>query len=172
MAASKIVLHQGKYLQLVRQEHWEFVERPHIPGAVAIIAVTDDDKLVLVEQYRIPLGKQVVELPAGLAGDEDQHESLAECAKRELLEETGYQAGTIQLLAEGPTSAGLANEQVTLFLARTLQKIHEGGGVEHENIVVHEVPLVEVLTWLAQREQQGLLIDIKVWAGLFFLQTR
>lgn len=170
-ALPKEVLCAGKYLQMVKAGHWEYVERPGIPGAVVIVAVTDDDKLLLVEQERIPLGKRVIELPAGLAGDEDPHESFASCAGRELLEETGYAATTLRQLAEGPTSAGLSNEQVTLFLATGLRKENDGGGDAAEEIVVHEIPLAEVVDWLAAREREGFLIDVKIWAGLYFART-
>src|SRR5215217_1288754 len=85
---------EGKRVRLVRRGDWEFVTRKKSSGIVAIVAVTDDYKLVLVEQYRPPVAKSVIELPAGLAGDEAGHEQedLLTAARRELLEETGYEA--------------------------------------------------------------------------------
>src|SRR5436190_21784999 len=88
------VLYEGKFRRYVRRGGWEYVARRNVTGIVGIIAVTDDGKLVLVEQFRPPVGKNVIEIPAGLAGDVagSEHEALAEAARRELLEETGYEA--------------------------------------------------------------------------------
>jgi ADP-ribose pyrophosphatase len=167
----KKILCRGKYLQMVLDRHWEYVERPGIPGAVVIVAITDEQKLLLVEQMRIPLGMHVLELPAGLAGDDDANESFAECAKRELLEETGYEAQELEWLAEGPTTPGLSNERITLYKAVGLRRAHDGGGIDHEQIVVHEVPLAQVPTWLAEQTQQGKLVDLKIWAALYFCRA-
>jgi ADP-ribose pyrophosphatase len=158
---------------MVKRDHWEYVERPNIPGAVAIVAVTEADELLLVEQYRVPLDRRVIELPAGLAGDGDDHaaESFADSARRELLEETGYQADEMVLLAAGPTTAGLSNEQVSLFQARRLTRVHAGGGEGMESLIVHHVHLAQVRPWLRQQEAQGKLIDIKIFAGLYFLAS-
>jgi ADP-ribose pyrophosphatase len=166
---NKKILCQGKYLRMIQADHWEYVERPDIPGAVVVLAVTDDGELLLVEQMRIPLSCHVIELPAGLAGDVAGERDFAETARRELLEETGYQADEMVLLATGPTTAGLTNEQVTLYHARRLRRIHDGGGDAAEQIVVHRVPLSDVPRWLDQQRQSGKLIDVKIYAGLYFL---
>src|SRR5688500_16928283 len=120
------VLASGKFLRLVRRGRWEYADRVNSSGAVVIVAVTDDGRLVLTEQHRLPLDRRVIELPAGLAGDEpgqsDEDFSLA--ARRELLEETGYECREMIELMTGPTSAGLSTEIVTMFLARGLSKVH------------------------------------------------
>jgi ADP-ribose pyrophosphatase len=167
------VMAAGKYLRLVKRGHWEYADRHTCSGAVAIVAITDDRRLLLVEQYRIPLLKNVLELPAGLVGDvaEEQHEDPAVAARRELVEETGYEAGEMRWLVAGPSSAGLTSEIIDFFWATKLKRVGAGGGDHQENIVVHEVPLHTVRQWLAERAAAGLLIDPKVFAGLFMLQS-
>ncbi|HYN44072.1 MAG TPA: NUDIX hydrolase, partial [Thermoanaerobaculia bacterium] len=108
--------------------------------------------------------------PAGLAGDAESpaSEPLEEAARRELVEETGWDAKAMQRLTAGPPSAGVTSEIVTFFRARGLSKVGAGGGVEGEAITVHEVPLGAVESFLAEREADGVLVDPKVWAGLWF----
>jgi len=164
-------LHKGKHLNLVRRGNWEFAQRSNISGIVGIVAVTDDGKLILVEQYRPPVDKRVIELPAGIAGDleEAKGESLADAARRELIEETGYAAVEMKQIAHGPMSAGLSDEIITMFLATGLTKQTDGGGDASEDIVVHLVPLDDIDAWLASQEQQGKLIDVKIFSGLRFV---
>ncbi len=165
------VVASGRFIRLLRRGRWEYVERIKARGAAVIVAVTPEGKLLLLDQYRVPLGRRVIELPAGLVGDEeDDQEHFAAAAQRELLEETGYEAQEIFELTHGPPTAGLATEVVTLFMARGLRRVHAGGGTEHEDIHVHEIPLAEVPSWLAQKAAEGLLIDPKIYAGLYFLQ--
>jgi ADP-ribose diphosphatase len=168
------LLAHGKFLRLVARAHWEYAERTTATGAVAIVGITDDRRLLLVEQFRIPLAAPVIELPAGLAGDvaTEEPESLAATARRELLEETGYDAAEMQLLVAGPTSAGLTNEVVTLFHATGLKQVHAGGGDEHEGITVHSPPLDTLDDWLRQRAEEGILIDPKIFAGLYLVERR
>jgi len=163
-------LADGKFIRLVRRGKWEYASRKGISGIVAIVAVTDDGKLVLVEQDRAPVGGRVIELPAGLAGDDKAHhgEELASAARRELLEETGYEAARFERVAEGPPSAGMTDEIITFFVARGLRKAGEAKGDGSEDIAVHEVPLGEIDRWLADRKQEGRRIDLKVYAGLYF----
>ena len=165
---------EGKFVRLVRQGKWEYATRKKVSGIVGIIAVTDDRKLVLVEQDRPPVGKRVIELPAGLAGDEAGHKSedLADAARRELLEETGYEAGNMVRVAEGAASAGMTNEIITLFLATSLKKTGEGKGDGSEYITVHEIPLGEVIEWLDDCVREGKLVDLKVYSGLYFATAR
>jgi ADP-ribose pyrophosphatase len=164
------VVADGKYIQLVRQGGWEYARRKGISGIVCVVAVTDDGKLVLVEQYRAPVRARVIELPAGLAGDAEGHEreDLADAARRELLEETGYEARTMDRVAAGAASAGMTDEIITLFRATGLKKTGEGSGDETEDITVHEVPLADVVRWLAEQERGGKLVDLKVYCGLYF----
>ncbi len=161
---------EGKRVRLVRRGDWEYVTRKKLSGIVAIVAVTDDGKLVLVEQFRPPVGKAVIELPAGLAGDESGHEQedLAAAARRELLEETGYEAAEMSVLAEGVPSAGITDEVMTLFRATGLKKTGKGEGDGSEQITLHEVAVDRVPEWLEGQRKAGRLVDLKVYSGLFF----
>ena len=161
---------EGKHLRVRVCGHWEYAERTTSPAGIVIVAITPAGKLLLVEQFRIPLGKNVIELPAGLAGDENYSgEEFVQAAKRELLEETGYEAARWEeLTAPGPPSAGFSNELIAFFRAKELRKVAPGGGHGTEKITVHEISLAEVPSWLKQREKEGVSIDPKVYAGLFF----
>jgi ADP-ribose pyrophosphatase len=165
-----VVLAEGKYIQLVKQGKWEYVRRRGISGIVAIVAVTDDGNLVLVEQYRAPVGHRVIELPAGLAGDVkgSENEALANAAARELFEETGYEAREMTLLGAGTASAGICDEVITLFRATGLKKTGPGAGDGSEQITVYEVPLAGVEKWLAEKVNEDYQIDLKVYGGLYF----
>jgi ADP-ribose pyrophosphatase len=170
----KKTLSTGQFLSLIREGHWEYAERVRATGAAIIVAVTSEEKLLLVEQYRIPCHARTIEMPAGIIGDEPDvgDESHVEAARRELLEETGYEADRIEEVMTGPASSGLASELVTFFLATGLRRLGKGGGVGHEEIVVHEIPLTDVERWLAEKARSGVLVDPKVYAGLFFLSRR
>lgn len=161
---------QGKYLKVLTRGTWEYVQRRSVTGIVGIIPVTQDGRLVLVQQYRPPLDADVLELPAGLVGDipGQEDEALETAARRELLEETGYEAIEMNRLFCGVASAGLSDEQMTLFLATDLRKVAAGGGDHTEDITVHEVSVDEVWQWLEERRQEGILADLKVYAALPF----
>lgn len=166
-----VVLCEGQHLRLLRRGRWEFAERRDFKGAVVIVALTPEGRLLLIEQFRPPVGCPVIELPAGLAGDEpgEGNEALAAAAQRELREETGYDAAIWDRLAEGPASAGVSNEVVTFFRASGLTKVGAGGGDHREQIVVHEVLRAELAAWLRQKREAGAVIDVKIFAGLHFL---
>lgn len=166
-------LHDGRFLRLMQRGRWEYAERTNPGGAVAIIALTPEGKLLLVEQYRPALQAPVIELPAGLVGDSAAFagESWRTTAARELEEETGYRAGRFEWLTEGPTSAGLSNEIVILVRAFELERTGSGGGDEFERITVHEVAPEAAHAWLAAREADGLRADPKVYAGLYFVSS-
>lgn len=168
---TKQVLGEGKYLRLVHQAGWEYAERKNVSGVVVIVPVTSDRRIVLVEQRRLAVAASVIELPAGLAGDiaDEADESLATAAARELVEETGYVAGKMKFLTTGPPSAGLGDEVTSFFLATELKKVSTGGGDETENIQVHEIPLSEVHDWLEEQRRQGKQLDVKIYAGLYFV---
>ena len=162
------LLGAGKYLRLWSRSGWEYVERHNIRGVVAIIAITDDRRLLLVEQFRPALEARVIELPAGLVGDKPGTgtEDLAVAAQRELLEETGYAAERMELVFDGPLSSGLSSAHLTYYRARGLKKIDAGGGDETEDIVVHAVPLVEADAWLAAQRARGVLVDPRLYVAL------
>lgn len=172
--SSEIILGEGRFLRLVRRGTWELVERVGASGAAALVALTDDRRLVLISQPRPALGVPVIELPAGLVGDEPgcEGEGAEIAAARELTEETGYEATRVERLCAGPTSPGLTSEQITLYWASGLRRVGPGGGLESESITVHEIPLAEVMTWLEGRQRAGDLVDLKVYAGLYFAHTR
>ena len=162
-------LYETPWLGLYRIGHWDFVRRPHSDAAVGILAITPENEIILVEQFRIPLQRRVVELPAGIVGDEPEFagESIAETAKRELLEETGYRAGEMDLLAVSPTSSGMSSEYVHLFHAKNLTREGQGGGTHTEDIQVHHIPLRELRAWLDQRETEGVAVDFRIAASLW-----
>jgi ADP-ribose pyrophosphatase len=165
------VLYEGKHIRMARKGHWEFVQRVGVTGLVTLVPVTPEEKIVLVEQYRPPVDRPVIELPAGLAGDAgDKHESMASAAGRELVEETGYRAGRLQWLTRATVSPGLGDEIVDVYLAADLEKTGPGGGDDAESIVVHEVPLCEIDRWLDTAPERGLLVDLKVQMGLYYLR--
>jgi len=171
--ADRIVA-ETKFLRLIEREGWYFVERPNSKGVVTILPFTRERKLILVEQLRAPLRRKVIEFPAGLMGDEAGHEKEDPlvAASRELVEETGYQARDLELIATTATSPGMANEMVHFVLAWNLDRLGPGGGVDGENIVVHEVPITEARAWLREQERNGLVIAAKVFAGLYFANER
>ncbi|HET6603873.1 MAG TPA: NUDIX hydrolase [Xanthomonadaceae bacterium] len=159
----------GRYLRLVRRGHWEYAERVNASGAVIIVAVTPQDKVVFVEQFRIPLGQPTIEMPAGLVGDQEGEDTIERAAIRELEEETGWRARHVDFLCQGPTSAGMSNEVVAFVRARGLQRVGAGGGDDSEQITVHEVPCEEAAAWLSARAAAGYAIDAKLYAGLYFI---
>ncbi len=168
---SRRILHEGDWLRLVTERGWEFTEHRRVRGIVVIIARTSDDHLLLVEQERIPLGRRVLELPAGMVGDDagQSGEEAVEAARRELLEETGYAAARITQWFAGPMSPGRSADLYTFFIADQLRKETEGGGDENEDIRVHAMPLSRAEQWLKDRESEGLLIDPKIYVGLYAL---
>jgi ADP-ribose pyrophosphatase len=169
----KTILYKGKYLDLICEDHWEYVKRSNCSGIVVIVPMTRDGKVIFVEQFRRPVEAQVIEWPAGLVNDRASHdpETMEAAARRELLEETGYAAEHLLLLAGGPVSSGLSSEIITFYQALNVAKKGPGGGDETESIKVHEVPLKEVDIWLCEMEKKGLLVDPKVYVGLYFLKT-
>jgi ADP-ribose pyrophosphatase len=168
------VVLEGTHLRFCKRGGWEFVERRKASGIVGVLAITPENRIILVEQFRPPVGRRVIALPAGLAGDIEgaEREALAEAARRELIEETGYEAGRLEYLGEGPASAGLCNEIITFFRALDLRRIAEGGGDAGEEIRVHEVPIEDLRRWSRERREQGCLVDYKVHAALWMAGER
>src|SRR3989338_1208462 len=152
-----IILHEGDFLRMIREGQWEYIERNNCRGIVIILEMRDEEKVILVEQYRQPVHKKVIEFPAGLICDDPKHmnESMATAAKRELLEETGYKAQKIVKLLTGPVSSGSSADLVTLVRAYGLTKVSAGGGDHAEAIRVHEVPLRQAEQWLKKMYSRG-----------------
>ena len=165
------VLAQGRYLTMVDDGGWEYVTRHGVTGIVVLVALTPERELVLVEQYRPAVGGRVVELPAGLVGDVAgrEAESLTTAAHRELVEETGFAAREMVELTVGPIAVGLCDEVVTFYEARGLSRVGPGGGDDSEDITVHLVPLLELRTFLAAKRAAAVLVDPKIYAGLFLV---
>jgi ADP-ribose pyrophosphatase len=164
-------LYEGQWLRMKRRGHWEYAERSHGNGmAVIIVAATPDDRVVFVEQYRVPLGKRTIEMPAGLVGDDHAHDTLESAARRELIEETGWEAAKVEVLLVGPTSSGMSNERIAFVRATQLARVGTGGGVDGEGITVHEVPRTQAPAWLMQKQAEGYELDLKLWAGLWMLE--
>jgi len=167
----KHTLYEGDWLRLVKIDHWESCERTHGQGmAVIVIAVTPSDEVLFVEQYRVPLGARTIEMPAGLVGDDHAQDTLIDAARRELIEETGWSPGKVEVLLVGPTSSGMSNERIAFVRARDLTKVGEGGGVDNENITVHHVPRSDAPRWLMQKQAEGYELDLKLWAGLWMIE--
>jgi ADP-ribose pyrophosphatase len=171
MNDDRTVLYEGDWLRLVRRGRWESCERTHGQGmAVIVIAVTPDDAVLFVEQYRVPLGARTIEMPAGLVGDDHDHDTLEDAARRELIEETGWEPGTVDVLLIGPTSSGMSNERIAFVRARGLKKVGAGGGVGSEDITVHAVPRHQAPAWLMRKHAEGFELDLKLWAGLWMIE--
>ncbi len=151
----------GKFIVAKTRGKWEYVGRTGGVRAAVILAV-DDGHVILVEQYRVPLGRACLELPAGLVGDETADESIEAAAARELEEETGYRPARIEALGEFASSPGMVSETFTLVRASGLGKVSEGGGVDDEDITVHRVPLAEVAAFVAARRAAGVVADVKL----------
>ena len=162
-------LYKGRFLNMMRVGSWEYCERVNNTGAVMVFACTPENKVLLVEEFRPPIGRRCLCFPAGLSGDEGP-ESDAAAARRELLEETGYEAEEVQFLFRGPSSPGLTSESLSFFLARGLRRVAAGGGVEGENISVREVPLDNIDAWLAAQVEQGIALDPRIYTGIYFLK--
>ena len=169
--APREVLFEGRWLRLVQRGRWEYAERVHGGGmAVIIIACTSADEVLFVEQFRIPLGKPTIEMPAGLVGDERDDDTLIEAARRELVEETGWSASNVEVLLVGPTSSGMSSERIAFVRATGLTRVGEGGGVDDEQILVHRIPRGEAPAWLMRKAAEGYEVDLKLWGGLWMLE--
>jgi len=159
----------GTHLKLLADGHWEFAERTRASGGVVILAFTANDELILVEQFRPPVQKSVISLPAGLTGDGGEIEEAAVSAIRELEEETGYRAERVHQLTVGPSSPGLTSEMMTFFRAEGVSKIDGAVLDPDEGITLHLVPMKNLHAWLREREAEGMLVDYKIYAALYLI---
>jgi len=167
------ILGRGRFLELRRQGRWEYAARVNARGAAMVLALTAAREIVLVEQWRVPMRARVVELPAGLVGDDaGRDESAAATALRELEEETGYTGTRAVRLTGGPASPGMSTEQLELYGVRAARRVGPGGGAVHEgeDITVLVVPLVAVHDFLRAQASRGALLDPRIYAGLWFAE--
>ena len=161
--APEQIVWQGRFITTKVRGRWEFVSRARGIHAAVIVAA-DAGNIILVEQFRVPLGRACIELPAGLIGDHEgqEGEDTLAAANRELEEETGYRAGCMEVLGEFYSSPGMVSESFTLLRAHDLTRVGPGGGTEGENITVHHVPLARVPAFVADRRARGDAIDVKL----------
>lgn len=169
--APEEIMWSGKWIMACRRGKWEYVSRARGIRAAVILALDgppEDPHVILVEQYRVPVGGRVLELPAGLVGDDDgaDDEHALDAAKRELVEETGYAAATWQECGVFMSSPGLTGETFTLLKATGLTRVGEGGGTDAEDIVVHRLPLGNLAPHLAGFRAAGVAMDVRLLAIL------
>lgn len=155
------VMWQGRFITAKRRGKWEYVGRARGIKAAVILAV-EDGHVLLVEQYRVPLGANCIELPAGLIGDHDDGEDALASAARELEEETGYRAKRLEIIGEFFSSPGMVSESFTLVRATGLVKVGNGGGVDGENILAHRVALDQLPDFVAAKRGEGCVVDVKL----------
>lgn len=155
------IMWQGEFITVRKWGTWEYVGRARGIHAAVILALIEGDVL-LVEQYRVPLGGPCLELPAGLVGDETDGEAVESAAARELEEETGYRADRIEIIGRFASSPGMVSETFSLVRAHGLTKVGEGGGAPGENITVHRVPFAQVGAFIAAKRAQGMFMDVKL----------
>jgi ADP-ribose pyrophosphatase len=158
---AETVMWQGRFITTKTRGKWEYVSRARGIKAGVILAI-EDDHVLLVEQYRVPLGANCVELPAGLIGDHEEGEDTLVSAARELEEETGYRADHLEIIGEYFSSPGMVSESFSLVRARGLNKVSDGGGVDGENITVHRVALAELPHFVQEKRTEGCAIDVKL----------
>jgi ADP-ribose pyrophosphatase len=158
---------RGKYIAAVKRGRWEYVSRTDDTKAVVVIA-EHEGKLILVEQYRVPVGGYCLELPAGLVGDEDAKATVEETAIKELEEETGFTAKRVERLGDFHSSPGMVAESFTLVRAHGVRKVGDGGGTEHEDIAVHLVARDELPAFVRKRRDAGVAVDVKLLLFMVF----
>jgi ADP-ribose pyrophosphatase len=158
---AETVMWQGRFITAKTRGKWEYVSRARGIKAAVILAM-EDSSVLLVEQYRVPLGANCIELPAGLIGDHEVGEDTLVSAARELEEETGYRADHLEIVGEYFSSPGMVSESFSLVRARGLRKVSEGGGVDGENIIVHHVALANLPQFVQEKRAEGCVIDAKL----------
>ncbi len=156
------IVWQGKFVVAKTRGKWEYVSRTRGIRAAVILAVDEEGHVLLVEQFRVPLGRACIELPAGLIGDGEEDEDDIAAAARELEEETGYRAERMEVIGEFWSSPGMVTESFSLMRAHGLTKVGEGGGTDSENITVHRVPLSGISQAIAEWRAAGYAIDTKM----------
>ncbi len=139
----------------------------HHPGAVAVVPLHDDGTVTLVRQYRAALEHELLELPAGTR---DVHgEDEARTAERELVEEAGLSAASLEHLVTLHNAPGLSDETVTVFLARSLTAVaHDRQGIEEQAMTVERIALQAALAMV----DDGRITDAKTIIGLSLTDRR
>ncbi|WP_131022102.1 NUDIX hydrolase [Clostridioides difficile] len=140
-------------------------ELVEVGGAVGIVAITDDNKVVLVKQFRKPIEKPIFEIPAGKL---EKNESPKECAERELKEETGYSAKNIKLIHKFFTSAGFSNEIMFVYLATGLTP-GENNLDADEFLDVYEIELEEAYNMVLKNDVEDAKTSIGLLLSLIFI---
>ena len=162
------VMWEGRFITAKTRGRWEYVGRARGIRAAAIIALDQDADgtrhVILVSQYRVPLGRFSLEIPAGLVGDDagGEGEEATAAAARELEEETGYRAGHLEVLGEFYSSPGMISECFTLLKATALERVGEGGGTEGENIIVHRGALHDLSRFVTEWRRSGHAVDVRI----------
>ena len=161
-------MYDGKLLKVrsdtVRLPDGGAAEREWIdhPGAVAVLAVTDAGELVMERQFRYPLSRDMIEVPAGKI---DPGEDPLATARRELKEETGYIASEWTHVATIHLAIGYSNERIEIYLAKGLGR--ETAKLDEEEFLeVFTLPLAKALAWV----REGRITDSKTVAGLFWAE--
>ena len=165
------LLFRGDHLNLMRRRGWEYADHRSATESVMIVALTAPGGIVLVEEFRPSVDAAVISLPAGLSGDEGP-ERPEEAARRELREETGYAAPSLEPIGRGPGSAGASSEMVTFFLAADARRVGEQAPADRGLLRVHVVGLARLPEWTREQEASGTLVDPKIWAGLYLARAR
>jgi ADP-ribose pyrophosphatase len=166
---SESIEYAGKFVNLVVRDGWEYAERTNCSGCVVIVPVTVDGELLMIDQFRPAIGGRLIEFPAGLVNDvrEATDEAAEDACVRELEEETGYHAESVEWIGSGPPSAGITSERIDFYFADGAVKVGEGGGLADEDIVTIPVPAAEIDDWLQARIAEGYEISLTVYAGLY-----
>jgi ADP-ribose pyrophosphatase len=159
---------EGVFLRLYQDKvraadgHVGIREYVRHPGAVTVIPLLDNGHVVLERQFRHPLGRTMIEIPAGKI---DPGEGLLACAQRELREETGYAAATWIHLGGFHNAFGYSDEKIEIFLARdlTLQGVKQDAG---EVIDVFTAPWRDIAAWI----RDGSVTDVKTIIGIAWLE--
>ena len=145
--------YNGKRVQVEEIEYLngdKIIYREHVKAgeAVVILPITTDNKVIMIQEPRTPIGQVILALPAGMI---EPGEHPEDAAIRELEEETGYLASNIELLREYYPSVGYSNEKLKIYLATNFKKTHQHLD-QGENINVIEVPLEELIEMLDKNE--------------------
>lgn len=148
---NKQQIFKGKFIKVMGttfldeegKEHiWEWVEKK---DAVFIFAITKDNKVVLIKNFRVPLEKYVIELPAGLM--DKNGENTEDAIRRELLEETGYSVDKLYPMPPTPYAAGINNNKSFYYIATGAVRVSDAHGDVSEDITVIEIPAHELVNY-------------------------